>query len=73
MQETTSVTFNDVNSGEELLELPDQVTIVNYSPILNVIITNTNLENIKLWGILQYLSGLMARVVKDCSILWSVY
>lgn len=52
IQQTASVTFNDVNTGEELLELPGQVTIVNYAPSRNVIFTNTNLENIKLWGIL---------------------
>jgi len=53
IQETTSVTFNDVNHGEELLELPEQVTVVTFSPTLKIIFTNSSGENIKLWGILQ--------------------
>jgi WD40 repeat protein len=52
IQETTRVTFNDVNSGKELLALPGQTTLMTFSPALNVIFTNTNLQNIKLWGVL---------------------
>ena len=52
IQQTTRVTFNDVNTGAEVLAPPDQITLMAYSPALNVIFTNTNLENIKLWGVL---------------------
>lgn len=51
IKETASVTFNDVNTGKELLELPEQVMVVEYFPKLNIIATN-NKGAIKLWGIL---------------------
>jgi len=51
IRETASVTFNDVNTGKELFELPEQVMVVEYFPKLNVIASN-NKGAIKLWGIL---------------------
>lgn len=53
IQQTASVTFTDVNSSEEIFGLPGQTIVANYSPILNIIASNTNLENIKIWAITQ--------------------
>ena len=52
IQETTRVTFNNVNTGAEVLAPQEQITLMAFSPALEVIFTNTNLENIKLWGVL---------------------
>ena len=51
IQETTRITFNNVNTGAEVLAPSDQITLMTTSPALNVIFSNTNLENIKVWGV----------------------
>jgi WD40 repeat protein len=51
VQDTALVTFHDVDTGEALFNLPEEVTIVNYCPIQNFIITSNQGNGIKVWGI----------------------
>lgn len=52
LSDTYNAAFFNIINGKEIFILPVQVSRINYSPAMNVLVTAWNLENIKLWGIL---------------------